>query len=92
MMPPNLLPLTSRRDTLTDALLSTVDLLKRRKAADIADGYIDAYVALNWLEWHGGSLRLTTVGENQCKCLVAALNVERHGHAPETGQTGRTAA
>lgn len=91
-MSPNVLPLTSRRDTLTDALLSTVDSLKRRKAADIAEGYIDAYVTLNWLEWHGGSLRLTTVGENQCKRLVAALTIERDGHPVEIRKAGRTAA
>jgi hypothetical protein len=60
-----------RRQALRDALLSTVDLLKRRRAAEIDTVYIDNYVALNWLEWNGGGLRLTTTGDNVCKQLNA---------------------
>lgn len=67
------LPLTSRRDTLRDELLATVDLLKRRRAAEIDEGYIEDYIALHWMEWHGGSLRLTTTGENVCKHLASLL-------------------
>lgn len=52
------------REVLRAAFLGDVDKLYRRRAADIQDGHIDDYVALNWLEWHGGTLRLTTVGEN----------------------------
>lgn len=63
----------SRRDTLRDELLATVTLLKQRRAAEIDAGYIDDYVDLNWMEWHGGSLRLTTTGENVCKHLAAVL-------------------
>ena len=48
------MPLTIRHENLRDALPSTVELLKRRRASDIADGYIDGYVQLNWLEWNGG--------------------------------------
>ena len=66
-------PATSRRDTLRDRLLATVDLLKRRRAAEIDAGFIEDYVALNWMEWHGGSLRLTTTGENVCKHLASLL-------------------
>jgi hypothetical protein len=51
-----------------------VDLLKRRRAAEIPEGYIDDYVALHWLEWQGGSLRLTTTGENVCRHLTVLLN------------------
>lgn len=64
----------SRRDTLRDELLATVDLLKRRRAAEIDEGYIEDYVALHWMEWHGGSLRLTTTGENVCKHLASMLS------------------
>jgi len=60
-----------RRQALREALLSTVDLLKRRRAAEIDTAYIDDYVALNWLEWNGGGLRLTTTGDNVCKQLSA---------------------
>jgi hypothetical protein len=49
---------------LRGALLSSIDSLYRRRASEIPDGYIDGYVALNWMEWHGGGLRLTVVGEN----------------------------
>lgn len=62
---------TARRDALRDELPATVDLLKRRRAAEISEGDIEAYVALHWLEWHGGSLRLTTTGENLCRHLAA---------------------
>ena len=60
-----------RRQSLRDALLVTVSLLKRRRAAEIASVDIDDYVSLNWLEWQGGSLKLTITGENICKQLTA---------------------
>lgn len=60
-----------RRELLRDALLSTVELLRTRRACDIAEGYIDDYVALNWLEWSGGALGLTTTGHNICLQLKA---------------------
>lgn len=68
------LPALTRRDVLRDRLLATVDLLKQRRAGEINEGYIDDYVALHWLEWHGGSLRLTTTGENVCKHLASMLS------------------
>lgn len=67
-------PAATRRDVLRDRLLATVDLLKQRRASEIDAGYIDDYVALHWLEWVGGTLRLTTTGENVCKHLTALLN------------------
>jgi hypothetical protein len=57
--------------TLTDALLDTVDLIRRRRCSEIAEGYVDAYVALNWMEWNGGSLRLTVTGDNIRRRLAA---------------------
>jgi hypothetical protein len=59
-----------RRDSLRDALPATVGLLKLRRAAEIAETDIDDYVALNWMEWNGGGLRLTTTGENICRQMV----------------------
>lgn len=64
---------STRREALRDELLSTVDLLKQRRAAEIAEGDIEDYVALHWLEWHGGTLRLTTTGENVCRHLTSML-------------------
>jgi hypothetical protein len=60
-----------RRDNLRDELPQSVDMLRRCRASDIPAGYIDDYVALNWLEWHGGGLRITVLGENICRQVVA---------------------
>ena len=54
------------RERLRQALPATVDLLTQRQADRIDDKDIDAYVKLNWLEWHGGGLRLTITGRNVC--------------------------
>jgi hypothetical protein len=62
-------PAAPRRDTLRDSLLSTVSLLKQHRAGEIAEDDIEDYVALNWLEWNGGSLRLTVTGDNVCRQL-----------------------
>ncbi len=59
------------REELLGALLDTVDLLHGRRAAEIGPGLIDDYVALNWLEWNGGALRLTVTGDNIRKQLKA---------------------
>ncbi|MFM9927365.1 hypothetical protein VLK31_30605 [Variovorax sp. H27-G14] len=55
-----------RRERLRRALPATVELLQSRQADRIDDADIDAYVGLNWLEWHGGGLRLTITGRNVC--------------------------
>ena len=59
-----------RRDALRDGFLHTVDLLKQRRADQIGEVEIADYVALDWLEWNGGGLRLTTIGSNLCRHLV----------------------
>ncbi|MDH4059680.1 MAG: hypothetical protein OEU94_02585 [Aquincola sp.] len=63
----------SREDALRGSLLATVDLLKKCRAAEVADGYLDDYVALQWLEWNAGALRLTVTGQNVCRQLTAGL-------------------
>jgi hypothetical protein len=68
---PDSSPAALRREVLRDALIASVEMLRRRRASDIPEGYIDDYVALNWLEWHGGGLRITTVGENICKQVTS---------------------
>lgn len=73
MIDPQSLLGAPRREALRDTLLATVDLLRRCRAAEVPEGDIDDYVALNWLEWNGGSLRLTEVGDNMCKQLTARL-------------------
>lgn len=67
-------PPVLRREALFDALLTTVDQLRRRRAADIPAGYIDDYVALDWLEWNGGGLQLTETGDRVCKQITRDLS------------------
>ena len=55
-----------RLEALRSALPGTVSLLKAHRAAEIAEGDIDDYVQLNWMEWNGGSLQLTETGSNVC--------------------------
>jgi len=55
-----------RRERLRRSLPATVELLQNRQADRIDDADIEAYVSLNWLEWHGGGLRLTITGRNVC--------------------------
>ncbi len=72
MPSPALTPL--RRQALRDTLQATADLLSRRRASEIPEDHIDDYVRLQWLEWHGGSLRLTTTGENICRQMLARVS------------------
>ncbi len=65
-------PRLSRQDLLA-ALPGIVTLLQRRRAGEIAEGYIDGYVAMNWLEWNGGTLRLTVTGDNVRRQVAAGL-------------------
>lgn len=62
-MPASHLP-PLRLDLLKRSLSGSVSMLLRRRAADIPADFIDDYVALSWLEWHGGTLRLTLTGQN----------------------------
>ena len=55
-----------RLERLRLALPAAAELLRTRQAGMIEAGEIDEFVALNWLEWHGGSLRLTVTGSNVC--------------------------
>jgi hypothetical protein len=66
-------PETMRRDRLRLALPATVAQLKLRHADQIDVDDIEAYVALNWLEWQGGGLRLTITGKNVCAQMVPTV-------------------
>jgi hypothetical protein len=66
---PHYRPAIPRREALRGTLPDTVNLLKQHRAGEIAEIDIDDYVALNWLEWNGGSLQLTVTGDNVCKQL-----------------------
>jgi len=56
-------PLVKITVALCDAFATASDALRRRRAREIADADIDQFVALRWLEWCGGTLRVTEVGE-----------------------------
>lgn len=62
-MPVHSLP-RQRVDELRSALPTNVDLLYRRRAAQVPEDHVDDYVALDWMKWDGGLLRLTTTGTN----------------------------
>ena len=53
-----------RKERLRQALPAAAELLRTRQAGLIAAREIEEFIALNWLEWHGGSLRLTVTGSN----------------------------
>jgi hypothetical protein len=67
-------PPLSRANQLHREFLTTVDLLQRRRADLITEGFVEDYVALSWLQWNGGALRLTATGSNVCEQMRAALN------------------
>lgn len=62
--------ITTRRGTLREALPACIGMLNRHRACEIPDGYIDDYVALDWLQWRGGSLELTITGKNVLRELA----------------------
>jgi len=47
---------------------------ERRRADLVSEGFIADYVALRWLEWNGGALRLTVTGNDMCEQMRAGLN------------------
>lgn len=66
----------SRREALRDGLQLTARRLKRREAYDVPAGYIDNYLALDWLEWKRGTLHLTIAGEIICRYFK---QIHQHG-------------
>jgi hypothetical protein len=58
---------------LLDSLAATVDALSRRRARDIPEKTIDQFVAIRWLEWNGGTLRLTEAGETAMLKMQATM-------------------
>ena len=67
-------PPVLRCGQLRNEFLATVDSLQHRRAHQISEGFIADYVALNWLEWNGGALRLTMTGTNMCQQMRSVMN------------------
>ena len=66
-------PLSKSLQALHDSLLTAVDALSRRRACDVPEQVIDRLVAMRWLQWSAGSLRLTAVGEAKVVEVQAGL-------------------
>ena len=65
--------LSKINSALHDSLLATVDALSRRRACDIPEQTIDRFVAMRWLQWNGGNLRLTAAGEEMLVKVHATM-------------------
>ncbi len=47
---------------LCEAFSAAADDLARRRVGNIPAEAIDSFIRLDWMEWHGGMPRLTTLG------------------------------
>ena len=54
-------PLITER--LCEAFAAAADALSMRQANRIPEKAIDDFLALGWMQWHGGSLRITPLGQ-----------------------------
>ena len=68
-----------RKERLRQALPAAAELLRTRQAGLIAAREIEEFIALNWLEWHGGTLRLTVTGSNVVSQCRAANSTQARG-------------
>jgi len=56
-------PAPAVTEQICDAFVSAADALLLRRANRIAEKDIDDFVALGWMDWHAGSLRITPLGQ-----------------------------
>lgn len=63
-------------DELRRSLRDSADALQRCQAHEIPGALIDRLVELDWLEWRGGALVLTTTGQNIYRKERALLREE----------------
>jgi hypothetical protein len=75
-------PRVTRREQLRRELLTAVDSLARRRADLVSEGFIADYVALHWLEWNGGTLRLTVRNEHLRADADPAGPIDRFAGSP----------
>lgn len=71
-MPPQANPAAGKL-ALLESFARACDALSRRRARDIPEQAIDTFVALRWLTWNGGTLRLTEAGETVLMKAQVAL-------------------
>ena len=77
-------------DALRGALIFSVDALHRRQANEIPEATLAALIERDWLEWHGGTLRLTTTGQNIHRRELAQSKADAAGEAPGRPTTLQT--
>jgi hypothetical protein len=66
-------PHVTRREHLRRELRSTIQALHRHRADLVPGGFVEDYVALRWLEWKDGVLRLTAMGKSICEQIRVRL-------------------
>jgi hypothetical protein len=57
-----LAPTAQRRAALAATLPRHIDLLWKRRASEVPQDDLEAYVALGWMRWAGGRLVITPQG------------------------------
>jgi hypothetical protein len=57
------IPAPTITEPLCEAFAAAADALSLRRANRIPEKAIDDFVALGWMRWHGGSLRITPLGQ-----------------------------
>lgn len=65
---------SARTDMLRAMLPKTQEYLQSRHANLIGEDLIEDYVALDWMEWAGGGLRLTETGRNLCNMVSRRMS------------------
>lgn len=72
------MPLTTAVPTITEelceAFAAAADSLLLRRAGQIPERAIEDFRALGWMVWHGGSLRITPLGQMALVRIRARLN------------------
>ena len=67
-------PAPAVTERICDTFVSAADALLRRRANLIAENDIDDFVALGWMDWHGGSLRITPLGQMALSRIRTRVN------------------
>jgi hypothetical protein len=66
-----------RREQLRDRFPGIVDALHGGHADRVPEGFIADYVALDWLEWNSGALRVTLSGTTLCEQMREQTQMRR---------------
>lgn len=68
-----------RRQALALSLPMHMDMLWRRRAAEVPAGDLDAYIVLGWMRWAAGRIIITPEGVAM-RDIVIASGEEGHEH------------